>query len=772
MPFIRSLHLVSPPLTSLLTKISCSSSFRDPTGNIQRLKDFLDKCRSESASNASGAFSLSSVPVQCPLSVAPVLTYLSLLGTIEIEARFGLNQGNSFESGMKKPDFARVVHLLESTPRISTSPLLEETNYIYHQNRASQRIIESATGELRSDFKQKFTHAHFDSLSRQVMYTLRIAASRETILPSPASITPGWNRCRQKRRREFRFANSPWIIHATEVIAKSSESNLESVSYEVELELPIVAETLTKADTERQLNELNEGISFLLHVLVCGRQNASSLSWVPPQHISVITNSLERYVQAQEYKPSQTYVPHPDLHPDSHYQRSPNGTYRGGAQASVSNVMSLEALASEASSSAVPSSSDHPISSSSFDASSARGNHQEDQPYIADHHYTMTAGSGDFSGIRLDRVRESHQIRRINEYLDSCRGGSQGGRGNGNGGEFWGTMPISFSRKYFESILKDDYHVSEKTDGVRYLMLVSVECGGVVFVNRSSDYFNVLDFSSVPHFVQTFDHTILDGELVTHQKTQQPYMLLFDCVKLRGQTVSHLLLPDRLKCIGDFISAFRHKFPDTRYHPFGILGKTVMPKSKFATIRQNITEDLHGRRIYTEGDGTKRCHLTDGLIFTPTKAPYCFRTCYTMYKWKYVDLQSIDFQLRFESPLERHQHPSTSNERNRKVELHINMNQGKAARCKTTEFLVSDLIRLAEDLNAAGMNFRSDRIIAEMAFEPKDSTWRYHRLRTDKAKPNHISIAFDTMEAIAENITLDDIEHALTGTTPSLQQAK
>lgn len=661
---------------------------------------------------------------------------------------------------MKKLDFTRVVHLLETTPHIVASPLLEETNYIYHQNRASKRITEASTGELRSDFKEKFSHAHFDSLSRQIMYTLRIAASRETTLPNPDSVAPNWNRYRQKKRREFRMSNSAWIIHATEVIGKSSESKLESVSYEVELELPIVAEALTKADTERQLNELNAGISFLLHVLVCGRQNASSLSWVPPQPIVIPESKLQQHLQAAEYHPIETsYIPHPNLHPDSYYQHSPNGTYRGSSETSH-QTSTFSTSSNAAHSSSVASSSHTSQVSQDFKVSDG-----QEQQYLADHHYIETGGGNDFSNIRLDRVRDSQQIRRIREYLDACRGGRDASRG----GEFWGTMPISFSRKYFDALLKEEYHVSEKTDGVRYLMLVSVECGGVVFVNRSGDYFNVLDFSSVPNFVSVFDHTILDGELVLHQKTHQPYLLLFDCVKLRGATVSHLLLPERLKCIGDFISAFRHKFPDTRMHPFGILGKTVMPKSKFSQIRQNIAQDLAGRRIYTEGDGSKRCHLTDGLIFTPTKMAYCFRTCYSMFKWKYVDLQSIDFQLRFDSPLDSHLNPAHASERHRKVELHINMNQGKAARCKTTDLIQSDFQRLANDLHAAGMNFRSDRIIAEMAFEPKDSTWRYHRLRTDKQKPNHISIAFDTMEAIAENITLDDVEQTLTG---ALSQSK
>lgn len=179
------------------------------------------------------------------------------------------------------------------------------------------------------------------------------------------------------------------------------------------------------------------------------------------------------------------------------------------------------------------------------------------------------------------------------------------------------------------------------------------------------------------------------------------------------------------------------------------------------SITKSISTLSDGTRVYTEGDGVKRCHLTDGLILTPSKLPYIFGTCYSMYKWKYVDLQSIDFLLRFESPLDSYAHPSSATERNRKVELHINMGDRKTSRCKTTELIQQDFEKLASDLAANRLDFRSNGIIAEMAFEPMDSTWRYHRLRADKTNPNHISIAFDTMEAIAENVTIDDIVNAL-----------
>lgn len=671
---------------------------------------------------------------------------------------------------MTRNDFERVVRLLESAPGIVASPLLDEQAYIYHENGHSKRIIQSTTGELRGDEKHKLQNAQFDALSTQVSYTLRVSVAREVDLPTPTQIKEGWARHRHKKRREFKYNNSAWCIHATEVLAKPAGSNLESITYEVELELPLVDAMLTEADTERQFNELNAGISFLLHVIIKARQNSSSIDWVAPSHISLPADN-HSYNNRGNAGNSQSsnfskdassdapYVPHPNLHPDSHYQRSPNGTYRGDSS-SIASHSSAPAYSPSASSSGAPFAPQYgqaPFQSqdgASYSSSSQQ--YQSPSQPIASHHYVVGAGSGDlFSGINLAQIRDHNREREIKGFLSHAKSLADGRSGK-TGSDFWGTMPISFSRKHMEIISKEEYYISEKTDGVRYLMLISSRFG-VVFVNRSGHLFDVVDFSTMPGFVAQFNDTILDGELVRHQKTQNPYFLIFDCVKLRGTSVAHEMLPKRLMSIGKFISHFRDRFPNVQSHPFSILGKTVMPKAKLATITSQIATDSEKRRIYTEGDGVKRCHLTDGLIIAPANLPYAFGTCFTMFKWKYVDLQSIDFLLRFEQPLEPHHRVSQASANQRRVELHINMNQGRTSRCKTTELLQKDFEQLMSDLAANGMNSHSDKIIAEMAFEPLDSTWRYHRLRTDKKNPNHISIAFDTMEAIAENVTIDDI---------------
>lgn len=686
-------------------------------------------------------------------------------GSLEIEARFGLKQDrHGFNAGLSQADFTRLVHLLQSDSRIHATSNHEEINYNYSKDGHTERIVEAQGKPLRRESKNKFTQEHFDSLSTQVGYTLRVTGASEIDLGETAEIPPGWEMKRRKTRQEFSLKPGSWSIHATEVAALSGQSTAQNSVFEVELELPLVDAGLTEADTERQLNELNEGISFLLHLLICGREGRSALSWTPPPPLT-----LEAPRRATVEAQPGDYVPHPNLHPDSYYQRSPNGTYRSaGPHHQQGDSERPQGAAEDATQQQQPG---HSAPSSSSDGAApaaapyAGYNNGQYDGYDAEpsygygyadvqHHYHVGSDTADFHTIRLDVVRDPPTLKRLREVLDSCKPKGVGPKN----ADFWGTMPISFSRRYLDTVLKEDYHVSEKTDGVRYLMLISAECGGMFFVNRSGVFFAVYEFNQVPGFAQFFNNTLLDGELVIHQKTQHPYFLLFDCVRYQSDSVAHMPLDGRLQMIGKFVVAFRQQFPDTRFHPFGILGKTVTPKSHLNSIVGNISMDTAGRRVYMEGDGQKRCHLTDGLIFTPSRLPYHFGTCHTMFKWKYVELLSIDFALRFENPPDPHRYQNNPDPRFRKVELSINMNQGKPSRCKTTELLQYDYERLLYDLAAHNMNPRSERIIAEMAFEPRDSSWRYHRLRVDKKNPNHISIAFDTMEAIAENLTLEDIQ--------------
>jgi len=62
-----------------------------------------------------------------------------------------------------------------------------------------------------------------------------------------------------------------------------------------------------------------------------------------------------------------------------------------------------------------------------------------------------------------------------------------------------------------------EYYVSEKTDGLRYMMLVTKS--GVYLVDRSFDFHAVIGFDQLVSLYASHGDTLLDGEMVCHQTT-------------------------------------------------------------------------------------------------------------------------------------------------------------------------------------------------------------------------------------------------------------
>ena len=55
--------------------------------------------------------------------------------------------------------------------------------------------------------------------------------------------------------------------------------------------------------------------------------------------------------------------------------------------------------------------------------------------------------------------------------------------------------------------------------------------------------------------------------------------------------------------------------------------------------------ETNGERFYQDD---KRHHKTDGIIFTPDEI-YQPKTCENLFKWKYLDMWSIDLKVGFNS---------------------------------------------------------------------------------------------------------------------------
>jgi hypothetical protein len=187
---------------------------------------------------------------------------------------------------------------------------------------------------------------------------------------------------------------------------------------------------------------------------------------------------------------------------------------------------------------------------------------------------------------------------------------------------FPGPQPISIERKHFQQLKKNPYLVCEKSDGVRWVF-VCLTFEGKKFcglINRAL----VIRWVNVNVCGKAKLGTLLDGELVGKN------YLVYDAVKVNGQHCGSKNFLDRYKLIERFCGSIMKLAKD----PI-----TLVPK-KF--------EPIQDAKHYIEEILPTIEHNSDGLVFTPVNEPIRIGTHETMFKWKPLEKNTIDFQVKWE----------------------------------------------------------------------------------------------------------------------------
>jgi hypothetical protein len=187
---------------------------------------------------------------------------------------------------------------------------------------------------------------------------------------------------------------------------------------------------------------------------------------------------------------------------------------------------------------------------------------------------------------------------------------------------FPGPQPISIERRHFPILKSGNYVVCEKTDGERH-MLVAVMFEGskkCLLVNRSFKMFDI----AINLKKSAFDGTILDGEL--YENT----FMIYDAVRVAGQTVWNVDLHKRM----DAAKALLKGLISMKSDPYRLKCKRFFPMSDFKSFMYDYLPTVTQK--------------TDGLVFTPVDQPIRLGTHETMFKWKSVRQNTVDFQLKWE----------------------------------------------------------------------------------------------------------------------------
>ncbi|GKY93032.1 hypothetical protein MPSEU_000271500 [Mayamaea pseudoterrestris] len=336
--------------------------------------------------------------------------------------------------------------------------------------------------------------------------------------------------------------------------------------------------------------------------------------------------------------------------------------------------------------------------------------------------------------------------------------------------KFPGCMPVNFSRHNLDEIQRSSsnaYYLSEKTDGVRHLLVFTGDTA--VLVDRamrgkqpvapasSSGDGNAGaaerndPFAPILSLIQP--GTVFDGEVVMNRRgrTPRPIFIVFDVLSISTtQPVLHLPFEERLRHLKQATfrtpTAARDMFDPKLVADLSValplVRKNFVARTDLDELLSHVVEE-RGMRIYRNGD--LHNHLTDGIIFQPNR-PYVMGTDVALFKWKYLDTMTIDLEM---LPL-----------------LYSDGDNVMRVGCLGEEQTMVDMTRHVSLPRSERMKLEADRFedggnIAEVGFDPETGEWYYLTMRSDKIAPNHIGTVLGTLLELSENLTTEELRYRM-----------
>jgi len=352
---------------------------------------------------------------------------------------------------------------------------------------------------------------------------------------------------------------------------------------------------------------------------------------------------------------------------------------------------------------------------------------------------------------------------------------------------FRGSQPVSLERHHLEDLRRDDYLVTWKADGVRYILVATVF--GVFLLNRANQVRRIQvripwipgrsPKDTAPCKLSDFEQVplaILDGELVADEDRERgrfrlnylAYDLIEACVdgnradpSARSQ-VADMPFRDRWAMIDSQVLRWRSLEKNTlaymhQKHPSPALARYDYSLEVVRVVRKEFWE-LPRAGWVLRSFVPKLTHECDGLIYQGARDAYVADTHPHIMKWKFSHLNSVDFQVRVSDTgpdrgkgtlwvLENRSPQQLAAAAEAAGDDAIR-DRRHGSLCPTGEYLIEDGIDSLERLHGS---------ICECVWDTGRGGWRMLRERTDKTLPNAWSVYQSVVKTIEENISVEEL---------------
>lgn len=297
--------------------------------------------------------------------------------------------------------------------------------------------------------------------------------------------------------------------------------------------------------------------------------------------------------------------------------------------------------------------------------------------------------------------------------------------------QFPGSHPVSLNRDNLQLLRQRYYYATWKADGTRYMMLITWD--GCYLIDRKFHFRRVqMRFpcrSTNEGIEQDHDYTLLDGEMIidTDRNTgqQERRYLIYDMMAINHKSVVELPFHERWEMIErevveprkrEILSRRINPHHNYESEPFSVRRKGFWLLSTVPKLLKKFIPELS--------------HESDGLIFQGWDDPYVPRTHEGLLKWKYAEMNSVDFL--FEMGF------------NKFPQLFL-YERGKKKLMGGFRVVFND---------ASDPSLYSGKII-ECSWSWEEKVWVCMRIRTDKSTPNELNTYNKVMRSIEDNITED-----------------